>query len=169
MNMPPLLMVMVGMFTLWPAFILPVIAGPVILRLFRDDPVRGLAGWFTLKPLIATPIWIFIVSLSDGPKGWVLPFSLLPGIGLTLYLVYKFRHLLDAERKIFTVLLAGDALRWLNSFVFLLASGGTFPGWNEEIPYRIGVILPNAYAVMAFVILWLRRKRGEAPSVVHNV
>jgi len=160
-----LLTIGIGMYILWPAFVLPVIAGPVILRFFRDDPLRGPAAAFTLKPLVATPLWLlFLLNLGDpGPGYQTSPVTMIPGIGLTLVILYAYRHLFRTERNIFLLLLGADAIRWLYSFAALRFGALTIYELSvESPPFLIGVILTNAYAVMALMILWLRRKRREA-------
>jgi hypothetical protein len=65
--------------------------------------------------------------------------------------------------KIALVLLVGDAIRWLYSFAYLMWSPGAFNDPNVENPLvLIGLLLPNAYATLAFVILWVRRGRGNS-------
>ena len=141
-----------------PAYVLPLILGPVLLRRFREDDLSRMAGWFTLKPLLATPLWAWIVDLEGG-TGFYLPLdafpTLIPGIGLTLWILWKYRHLLRSNMGTIILLLVGDALRWLNSFAWLTIdsdAGSPF--------YTAGLILPNAYAVMALVIVWLRKRRS---------
>ena len=152
-----------GMIVLWPAFVLPVIAGAVILLYFRDDPIRGMAGAFTLKPLIATPVWLYMLISLAPARDTSSPITLIPGIGLTLLLVYAFRGVIRTEAKTALVLLVGDAIRWLYPFAYLFWSPGAFEKSSVENPlFLIGLILPNAYAALAFVILWVRRQRGEA-------
>lgn len=46
-----------------PAFVLPLIIGPIIPRFFRDVALSRFAGWLTKKPLVATPLWaMFMLS-----------------------------------------------------------------------------------------------------------
>lgn len=158
-----------GTIILWPAFVLPVIAGIILPIYFRDDPIHGLAEAFTLKPLIATPVWLYILLTLAPPGKTASPVTLIPGIGLTLVIVYAFRGLFRTETKTFLILLGADAIRWLYSFAYLRLATGTFNEPIVENPlYLIGLILPNAYATLAFVILWIRRSRREAISVMRN-
>jgi hypothetical protein len=144
----------------WPAYVLPIIIGPVILRVFAGDPLGKMAGVFTLKPLVATPIWALIVVMGNDSK--LSPdirelLTLIPGIGLTLILVLVFRRLFETERNIAFILLGADALRWLTTFVFVKSHGD--PG---DALYVAALIMPNAYAVLALVILWLRSRQQNS-------
>jgi hypothetical protein len=148
---------MVMIFTC-PAYLLPLILGPILLRRFKDDELSKMAGWFTLKPLLATPLWALIVDLEGRTRFYTtldaLP-TLIPAIGLTLWIVWKYRHLLRTNLGTVILLLIGDALRWLNSFAWLTidsSSGSPF--------YTAGLILPNAFAVMVLVIALLRKRRS---------
>lgn len=142
-----------------PAFVLPAILGPVILRLYRGDELSKLAGVFTLKPLLATLLWAFIYSLGitlDLPEGAVQILLLIPGIGLTMLIVLAFKRLFRSETRIALVLLVVDALRWLNTFAWVRSRDVL-----ESPLYMVALILPNAYAIMALAILWFRARRYE--------
>lgn len=155
----PFLMVMV--FTS-PAFVLPLILGPVILRSYKDE-LGKFAGWLTLKPLIATPCWALMLELLDKfklPKDPGQALSLLPAVVLTLLISWKFRGVFKAERTVF-VFLAADALRWLNTYVWMHFDGRA----QLTDPFLLaGWILPNAYAVMALIILVRRKKQSDQPT-----
>jgi hypothetical protein len=149
-----------------PAFVLPVLLVPILLRVFRADELVRTASYFTLKPLLATFLWAFLYFLGEGglglPRPLTLGLTLVPGIGLTLLILWGARKHFRTESATLLLFLAADALRWLNSFLFMLGSGPN--GWGDPGPnYLAGMILPNLYAVMAVVVMWLRaRKRDQA-------
>ena len=62
----------------------PIILGLVLLiGHFRSDFGR-FAGLLTLKPLVATPLWLLTLSPATSPSEPNILLSVLPGIGLTL-------------------------------------------------------------------------------------
>lgn len=145
-----------------PAAILPLILGPIILRVFREDEISSMAGLLTLKPLLATPLWAFIIALGselDLPGLITQLLSIVPGIGLTLLIVWKFRALFGTQQKIAFVLLAVDAMRWLNSFAAFQFGHGA-----GDFYYWLGLILPNAYAILVLAILWIRQRQFLQPA-----
>ncbi len=148
-----------------PAFVLPLIIGPIILRLFHDDELSKIAGVFTLKPLVATPLWALTLALfgkSTPPEDIAQVLSLIPAIGLTAAIVWRFKHSFKTDARIASVLVGADAVRWLNTFAWM--QFGAHPRITD--PFLLaGWILPNAYAVMALVILWLRARR-QKPAVL---
>lgn len=148
----------------YPAFVLPVILGPLVLWLFRSDELARLAGLFTLKPLLATFLWAFLYFLGDQglslPRSLTRLLTLLPGIILTLLILWGGRRFFRTESATILLFVLADALRWLNSFLFLLGSG--IDGWSDPGPnYIIGLALPNLYALMVLVVLWLRSRRRD--------
>jgi hypothetical protein len=144
-----------------PAYVLPILLGPLILRSYRADPLGGLAGAFTLKPLAATPLWALLLFLSDrmGLPDQLAPLVvLIPGIGLTLIIVRLYGQVFRSEKRIAFILLACDALRWLNTFFWSLLSGDL----SAQTPFHIiGLVLPNAYAIMAIAILSYRARQDQ--------
>ena len=146
-----------------PAFVLPIILGPIILRRYREDELSRLAGLFTLKPLLATPLWGLIFSLEDRlslAPSLKLAVTLVPGIGLTLLILWATRRAFAAERRTGLLFLAADALRWLNTFAWLLFSASLGRS-SPDVLYVVGLVLPNAYAVMALLMMRSRRKGRE--------
>lgn len=145
----------------WPAFILPLLLGPLILRLHKNDALSRPAAWFTLKHLLATALWAAIYSVGlDNARlsGVISVLSLMPAIGLTLMIVLRFKDVLMAATTTALVFVGMDALRWLNTLAWMWSHGGT----NLTDPFFIAAwILPNAYAVAALVIMQLRARRYQ--------
>lgn len=138
------------------AFVLPVVVGPVILLSHRDDALARLAGVFTLKPLAATPLWALIVTLrpdifSSAQQTTSLLLTLVPGIGLTLLIVWAFRQVYKLEPIRACVLLGADVIRWLSTFVMVLMGPTLF--------FVVPLIIPSAYAILAAVIVSARSGR----------
>jgi hypothetical protein len=109
-----------------PAYILPVIIGSILLARSKTNQLSRLAGVFTLKPLVATPIWLFIylyTHLEGLPVVIEVFFLLLIAVGLTGLIVLVFKPLLKTETKMVSVLLVMDSLRWLNTALYLIFMG----------------------------------------------
>jgi hypothetical protein len=142
----------------WPAHILPLIIGIVLLRTLRDSPLSGLLGLFTLKPLLATPLWaslLYVVEdssgLLHGPLGPLI--TLLPGIGLTLLILLNQRRNLRYAGWLLIPILVLDALRWINSFLYALNQLSL--QWHYPYGLTVGLFMPNLFAVMALAMaLW---------------
>jgi hypothetical protein len=148
-----------------PAFTLPVIIGPILLLKFRDE-LGKMAAWFTLKPLLATPLWIvslFMIDSSSSLNPKILQtLTMLPAILLTLLLVLRFRKVIPMESKSAAVLIILDALRWLNTYIWLATGGKPY----LQDPFLLaGWILPNLYAVIALVIMGMRKRKQ---AVIYN-
>ena len=77
-------------------FWIPVLIGCALLVKGSTDELARMAGWLTLKPILATPMWVFILasfesSTSSLPGSAVLAFlSILPGASLTALTVLAF-------------------------------------------------------------------------------
>lgn len=84
---------------LYVPLILPFVTGLLMLILLRKDKLSLLAALFTLKPVIAYPIWwrLAILLTVDPPEGMSAPISsflsILPAILLTAIIVFLFRSL----------------------------------------------------------------------------
>jgi hypothetical protein len=131
-------------------FILPCLLGIRILGQSSDDFSR-LASWLTLKPLIATPIWFFLVDATFSGD-WSRPgpayvLTALPGIGITLIIVLIFRSVVQSHPSGIRMLLALDTLRWGSSFLM-----GLLPGSIKLLLAFIALAMPTVFALFAQVI-----------------
>ena len=155
---------------------LPALVGVILLLAYLrsarggDDRLVLLAALLTLKPIVATPIWLFILNLSAYPLP-SLPLavllSLLPGVGLTAVILVLFRPMfMEPGRTPPRILLALDCVRWLNSFFALVLSVG-----SSNIGVAIycilpmayfGMVLPSIFALVAAVLVIRARGRVRA-------
>jgi len=144
-------------------------AGIFILVSNWKDEISRYIGFLTLKPVIAYPIW-FVISFSD----WfnkvydtnpvlIAAVPLIPGIVLTLIIVYSFRHLFGIDRVVWLFLI-GDVIRWMNTFIFTAFT-------NSNIVFNIfiflvffGLYFPSLYAVVALIVV---RKRAVNQNAEH--
>lgn len=145
-----------------PVLVIPIIVGPMILRSFPEDPLGKLAGVFTLKPIVASAV-LAVLLLNPWNKadpGDVAHWSVLPGAGLTVLIVWKFRHLYVPATPLAYLFLAADFVRFGNTYVWLRALGAEA---TDVALYSLvaASLLPSAYAILAVVILTIRRNRRE--------
>jgi hypothetical protein len=154
------------MIFLWPAFMLPVILGSLILRQYGHDPLGRMAGMFSMKPLAATPLWALIFAMGDRQEisfAVTQVISWVPAILLTLLLAILFRRVFSTDRRLAWVLIGMDAVRWLNTFTGVAlnrALGGALSTF-----YLAGIIIANAYPVVALIILWVRARGGDREQI----
>ena len=124
----------------------------------RPTDLSLMAGLFTLKPIVTTPIWFAIISslLSTPNEKLELAhfLSILPGASVTVMIVIVFRRLFSGPRSgSARVLLVLDCIRWLNSFLIVLPYGGnTQSGSLVCIFAFIGLTMPTVFAVIALMI-----------------
>jgi hypothetical protein len=151
-----------------PAYILPLIAGPLILVFFRKDPLARLAAFFTLKPIIATPVWILLYQLTLSVHYIYHTFAfylatLLPGFLITLILVYGYRFLFRSSPVFFSLLIGLDVVRWSYTFFLFLPVLGFSPVELVEGPwFTVALVFPNLYAAMALILVFGRFRRNRA-------
>lgn len=135
----------------------------------RQNALGRLAGFLTLKPIIATPIWVGILSLlhaSAVDAQSIALWSVLPGASLTFLALVIFRRLflsLSPRFILAVFLILLDCLRWINSGLLTFTASlpynrttDTFTG----IFALIGLIFPTAYAVIALTITMLTHEHG---------
>jgi hypothetical protein len=140
--------------------LLPSVAAIVLLVWFRKDELNCLIALFTLKPVLAYPLWFYITS-TVGTRwydnwfdninqsfGALLP--LIPAIILTIGTIYSFRNMFT--HQLAWLFLGLDVLRMLNTL--MLASSDEMDGFS--LPF--GLVLPSMIAVLALIIVATRRK-----------
>lgn len=154
MNEYPLAWTAMSLIFILPALAPPAIVGLIILLRYRRDPVSAMAGVFTLKPVLATPLWLGTMAIAAGLPRLAIPaLGLLPGVSLTLLIVLAFKRSLKTVPKVTGFLIVGDALRWLNAFVYagVVAVEGSVAVYLCST--LLGVLVPTAYAAMALVLV----------------
>ena len=146
-----------------PLFV-PLILGVIIWIRFSSDKLSRLASLFTLKPILAYPLWFFIFlsgfrNLSNPDPGTEL-LSLLPGAILSVAIVYRYRDLIN-EDGLAKWFLGLDIYRMFNTLLFMEA---TFANITGYIFLFIGLVLPSAYAVFALIAAIRRNKMFVSPQ-----
>lgn len=138
-------------------FGIPLLGGLVLLVKYFTKRHNGghyylLGAVFTLKPLIASPLWLLIAGRPGLPNQVMLPLSILPGVGLTAIIVIAFRSSFSRPMKeIPRSLLIFDCVRWLNSLLALsIAALAGYSGIGFALIFAfVGVALPSIYAIYA--------------------
>jgi hypothetical protein len=139
---------------------LPFVVGIVILVGYGKNGLNRLIGFFTIKPVLAYPLWFYItnavetrwydnwfdaINQSFGP---LLP--LIPAIILSIVISYIFRDMFI--HPLTWLFLGLDILRMLNTFI--LASSDEMD--NFSLPF--GLALPSMIAILALIIVTTRNK-----------
>lgn len=140
-------------------FAIPAIGGIVLLIRYFLHRLNGgqiylLAAIFTLKPLIATPLWARILGSSVFTNPLATSLSVLPGAGLTAIIVIAFRSMYSSRtRKIPIRLLILDCVRWMNTLLALVLPkfGGTLGPFLALMLAIAGFALPSIYAIYALI------------------
>lgn len=138
--------------------LLPFLIGSAILVLFWKDKLNRLIGFFTLKPVLAYPLWFFISDTVVGTLhdnwfdnitksfGNLLP--LVPAIILSLGIIYLFRGMFT--NRLAQLFLGLDILRMLNTFMMVSTNAIYFF-------MTFGLLLPSLIAFLALGIAWKRK------------
>ena len=136
--------------------VFPFIAGIILVT--KPARFSRLAGWYTLKPVITTPL--LILSLL----GWLAIdtlryIGLLPGIILLIAIPWAYRDLFAGENRVFSWSLLGlDVLRWGSALLVVITlaqTAGCIIGcgqfsWETSLLW-ITLGFPTLYAVAALV------------------
>ncbi len=140
--------------------LLPFVAGIVLLVWFRKDELNRLIALFTLKPVLAYPLWFYITTTIgthwydnwfDNVKqllgGWL---PLIPAIILTIGIIYAFRNMFT--HQLAWLFLGLDILRMLNTLI--LASSDEM----DNFSFPFGLVLPSMIAILALIIVVTHNK-----------
>ena len=129
------------------ALAVPGWVGYSLLQRTRAHDFRRFAGVLTLKPIIATPMWLIlaepylftIVDTTD-PR-YVL--TIVPGISMTIIILWYFRHsLLSLNKLRVGLLIVLDTARWVSTFAVP----------QLESQWFISLFMPTVFAFVAWFI-----------------
>ena len=154
---------------LFPILTLPLIIGIYLLTRANAFTFVRMLGVLTLKPIVATPLWLMIISALGEAERAIVPndFFLLsaPGFVLTIVILIIYRSALrPAFAARLTAILVLDALRWASSS-FAFVSRGAYGG------AALGLLcfaMPTIFALVAF---WFARSylKHEAEQAAAHV
>jgi hypothetical protein len=145
-----------------PIFIVPTIVGFYLLVSYPGGGLKRMAGWLTLKPLVATPLWIGILnSITNRSDGSII-LTIIPGAGLTLFIILAFKPLLFGPERSSTAwwLIRLDCVRWINSFVLLVLQ--PTPSKSLLAPVVCGTVVLGLTMPTLFAIFALVATRGKS-------
>ena len=138
---------------LLPLLFLPLLVGGYLFGRSAASPLTYFIALMTLKPLLATPLWLVMIQLSVTPS-WTHPIPdvvlhALPGISLTLLIVWTCRARLKGQSAgIITTLLILDTIRWGSS---VLSQTRNRP-YGSELLFVLSVSMPSVFAIVAWLI-----------------
>jgi len=148
-----------------PTAIIPLIVGIHLIRRGADNPFAQFAGLLTLKPLLATPLWVMSASTLRYGETNGLPLTLLPGAGLTLFLMLLYHTLLFGEDAVRAAwwLIVLDCVRWLNSFAMLIMGGAYIRIPSEFL--GTNCILVVAALLLPTIFAWVANTLADNQSI----
>ena len=141
--------------TLFPILTIPLLVGIYLLTRATSFTFVRMLGVLTLKPIVATPLWLMIIAALGDAERAIVPndFFLLaaPGIVLTIVILIIYRSALRPEfaAQMATILVL-DGLRWASSS-FAFVSRGAYGG------AALGVLCFAMPTIFALVALWVAR------------
>ncbi len=154
-----------------PALLLALLIGALVLPSYRQLKFWNLAIIFTLKPLVATPLWALTIAAlsSSNPAGLQeapIFLTLLPGAALTVIIIGYFRHLFWPPTWTACLFLALDILRWVNSYLVVRLIPA-WPTWGPDIPpaMMLAYLLPSAFAMMAWAVLEIQARLARVATL----
>jgi hypothetical protein len=118
----------------------------------RRDSIVLMAALFTLKPLLATPLWAVLLGFRGTPSIVTIFLSLLPAVLLTTAIVVIFRPVFANKslRSKAWRLLALDWVRWGNTLSMSLLT--PIESGVALVLAIAGLLLPTVYALVAYKI-----------------
>jgi len=138
-----------------PFLLVPLAIGAYLLSRSSTSPLTYFMALLTLKPLLATPLWLLLVQLSVDPT-WTDPIPKvglysLPGIGLTLLIVWACRARLKGQPAgIIAILLVLDTFRWGSTVI--TQAGYRPPPPTGEILFILSLTMPSIFAIVAWLL-----------------
>ena len=126
---------------------LPLIFGVLIFKSFWNDEISRLAGFFTLKPVIVFPLFVFI--WQDHVLETALPLFI--SLLFTVMIAYYFRRLLR-KHILARYFLLGNLIGWLIAFIFWLF-------WDGIGVILAELFLPTIYATVSLIFAYGRSER----------
>lgn len=149
-------------------FIVPLMLGIIIL-LHAQDRFAQFAGWMTLKPLLATPLWFFVTSwlATNASPRLAVYVNWLPGAALTVLLVVAYRQVVlgDSAHPAALRLLGLDFARWISTAVMYatfnmatVTSSNDFSSLGACL-MPLAIFMPAIFAVVAFYSINTASKR----------
>jgi hypothetical protein len=155
---------------LFPYLLPALIIGIYLIVKFKENDFARFAGIITLKPLIATPLWLLIFNWVDynfgiGELSFPILLTALPGVGITLIIIIFFRSLFKSPyNNQVLVLLGGDTLRWGSTF-FIYSRSYTMNTLGVGIIATfMALALPTIVALTAYGLCRVAIKQNNSQT-----
>ena len=135
-----------------PILLVPAIIGIYLLRKNATLSFQQMLGIFTLKPIVATPLWLSMIEIIANPT-WRHPipdFLVLaaPGIGITVLILWVYRTAVKEHVGAVLFILLLDSIRWRSSSAAVIVNR----------PYGSGIltltsfVMPTIFAVITLMV-----------------
>ncbi|NTU83948.1 MAG: hypothetical protein HGA45_32015 [Chloroflexales bacterium] len=157
-----------------PLLTIPLVIGLRVLRTDIRSATVAFAGWMTLKPLAATPLWLILIFLFD-PRtyhtvSWAIYtlIAMIPAVSLTVALLWAHRAMLrEGHPLAIACLLAADTLRWMSSVsIDFVNATAEQPEAIVPLLFMLAASMPTIFALVAWVIVSViseRERQRSAP------
>lgn len=135
--------------------LVPLIIGISLLRNNLPLGFRHMLGTFTVKPIVATPFWFSMIEIIVAPN-WRRPIPdffvlAIPGIGLTLLILWIYRATVKKHVGLVLLVLLLDSMRWGSSSIgVVMYQTGQQEG---TIMMFAGVVMPTIFAIAILMII----------------
>jgi hypothetical protein len=136
------------------------------------DSLYLMAGLFTLKPMLATPLWAALYGIRGRPSLFTVFLSILPAVLITTALVLIFRKVFAGpHRSKAWGLLALDWVRWGSTLLMMLSS---LTESELALVFMIAsLLMPSLYAIVAYritskVIEYPASDKAKMQSIARN-
>ena len=138
---------------IFPLLLPPLAIGAYLFRRPASSPLLHFVALMTLKPLFATPFWLYVIQLSVTPDSPPLTpnvvLEALPGISLTLLIVWTCRADLKGQSAgIIITLLILDTVRWGSTVL----SQPLVRPVGSGFPLLLSMSMPTAYSIVAWFL-----------------
>jgi hypothetical protein len=115
------------------------------------DSLYLMAALFTLKPLLATPLWVALYGSRGVPTLFNAMLGILPAVVFTTALVILFRPVFaGAQRSKAWTLLYLDWARWGSTLLMTLLALDNSMAGIYLLP--VSLLMPTVYAIAAYRI-----------------
>jgi hypothetical protein len=136
-----------------PLLIVPLLFGTILLGRSPSSPIITFMALMTLKPLLASALWLGTVQLSVSPS-WTHPIPneilySLPGFSLTIVIVWACRASLKGQSAgIVLTLLVLDTIRWGSTVL----SQTIFQYSGSAFLLVLSISMPSVFAIVAWLL-----------------
>ena len=152
--------------------IVPIIIGTILLIRSKKHRFGLLAAIFTLKPIIAYPVWFFAYNNYYDNRNISVTslIAILPGVVLTLIIIYQFRSLfiLKTNHWVAWLLLSFDVLRLVSVYLYSLGGESPFSKFIDVFSISSALMMSLNPTLYSFIALFLIMIRGTGKMPIEE-